>query len=246
MILGWRKESYTLIPQKTGSLVLPAIKVQWWDISNNKTAIAELPERMINVLPAVAGQNPPPTIAPTTGRSVSENLFNGANVFSNLGSLLLYGLIAAAGATFLFAAFLGRGARHRKRRQETNNPSLSVPVKWRRRKSAPGAIANGELKRVRTVKELQSFLRSYAHARSGISKNVSLDRSIFALSSSWTASEIADVDAVIKGIDTALYAGGATEVEDLKIRCSRIITALNRKAKNGRNGAGKLQSLNLG
>ncbi len=46
-IIGWRKESYSLIPRKAGRLFLPAVKVKWWDVVNNKIATTEMPGRKV-------------------------------------------------------------------------------------------------------------------------------------------------------------------------------------------------------
>ncbi|MCB1590882.1 MAG: protein BatD [Alphaproteobacteria bacterium] len=48
-VTGWREEAYTLVPKYGGDLVLPEIKVPWWDIKNSKVAYASVPARTIKV-----------------------------------------------------------------------------------------------------------------------------------------------------------------------------------------------------
>jgi hypothetical protein len=240
-ILGWRKESYTLIPQKAGPLVLPAIKVRWWDIANNKAAVAELPERVINVLPVAAQQKLPPAGAHAAGRSASTQSFKGPGVPSDLLSLLLYGLVSVLAGTLLVAA-LWR-AWHRIPRQETDKAPVFAR-KQRLRKLASRLFGGHDLDHVRTAEELRNFLQAYLYARRGISKNTPLDTSLPALSKSWTAKQKADVDAVIKGIGAALYAGKVVDIDDLKKRCRRIIAALNRETKNSWKDRQRLGFLN--
>jgi hypothetical protein len=242
-ILGWRKESYTLIPQKAGPLVLPAIKVRWWDVANNKAAIAELPERVINVLPVAAGQKLSPAGIHAAGRSAPMQSFKRPSVFSFFRSLLLYGLVSVLAGALLVAALWRVRLRHGIRRQETDK----APVFARKqpfRKLASRLFGENDLDHVRTAEELRNFLQTYLYARRGISKNTSLDKSLPALSKSWTEKQRDDVDAVIKGIGAALYAGKVIDMDDLKKRCRRIITALNRETKNNRKDRQRLGSLN--
>jgi len=244
MVLGWRKESYTLIPQKAGQSMLPAIKVRWWDTVNNKVAVAELPERVIDVLPVAAAQNLPPVGGRATGRSALMQSLKGATVPSNFGSLLLYSLMGVLAGMLLFGAFWRSKFWRKMDRQEMNSSKANVPENQQQRKSAPRSVTERDLGNVRAAEELERFLQAYMHARCGVSKNASLEKSFQTLSNSWAAKEREDVDAVINGIGAALYAGKVVELEDLKKRCWRILAALNRESKNSRKDGEKLQCLN--
>ncbi|MEJ2620535.1 MAG: BatD family protein [Candidatus Thiodiazotropha sp.] len=50
-----------LIPSESGEMVLPEVRLSWWDSDDNKQRIATLPEHKIQVLPMAAGvkQSPP-------------------------------------------------------------------------------------------------------------------------------------------------------------------------------------------
>ncbi len=50
-VLGIRQEKSAMIPNKAGEYVLPAVELKWWNTQTGKMEIAELPERVINVLP---------------------------------------------------------------------------------------------------------------------------------------------------------------------------------------------------
>lgn len=54
---GYRVENYTLIPQKAGTLSLPEISLQWWDVNKKVKGMAKIPSRELAILPAVPGQN---------------------------------------------------------------------------------------------------------------------------------------------------------------------------------------------
>lgn len=47
-----RKELYTLIPQKPGTLVLPEISLVWWDVVKNEKMVAKIPSRTLEILQA--------------------------------------------------------------------------------------------------------------------------------------------------------------------------------------------------
>src|SRR5262249_49810796 len=51
-IKSYRKEQYTLIPQKSGKLTLPEISVAWWDVIKKEKVFAHIPARTLQILPA--------------------------------------------------------------------------------------------------------------------------------------------------------------------------------------------------
>lgn len=244
LILGWRKESYTLMPQRSGQLVLPAIKVRWWDIVNNKVAVAELPERVVSVLPATVVQNAPPAVA--TRRAMPMQSPRAGSAVLNAGSLILYGLVAVLGSVLLFAAFWGARLWHKRERRKIGSVVAGAPAIPQQRKSAPRRYAGRNLEHVRTAEDLREVLQAHVHERRGISKNTSLEISLSALSRSWAGPDRDDVDVVVKGIGAALYGGKAVDMEDLKKRARRIMAALKKEPRGSELGGKKLQDLNPG
>ncbi len=66
-LIGQRQQNIALIPTQAGSLTLPAVEIPWWDVQQQKTRYARLPERVVEVLPAAASaQTPNTTTAPVT------------------------------------------------------------------------------------------------------------------------------------------------------------------------------------
>jgi BatD DUF11 like domain len=242
VILGWRKESYTLIAQKAGRLVLPAIKVSWWDIVNNKIATAELPERAVGVLPIAPAHSLPPTDAGTARRSAAMQPSQAQSLREKFGSAFFYVLIAILAAALSLAAFWGLKICRKITRKKANDVLARAAAKPQGGKSAPRRVSKRDLDRARTAEELKEFLQAYAHQHRGISKNASLDESLSGLSNSWAQRD--DIAAVIHGIGAALYAGRVVDVEDLKKRCRRIIAAPNRASDNSQKSGEKLRYLN--
>lgn len=54
-VLGHREYRYAVVPEKEGELVLPEIRLAWWDTVNHRERIAVLPERRVTVLPSAVG-----------------------------------------------------------------------------------------------------------------------------------------------------------------------------------------------
>ena len=49
---GSRVEKWAVIPGRAGTIKLPEVSVYWWDVQQDKTRIAVIPAKMIEVLPA--------------------------------------------------------------------------------------------------------------------------------------------------------------------------------------------------
>jgi len=65
-VLGHKEFRYAIVPEEPGELVLPAIKVDWWDTENHRQRTATLPEFRVNVLPSELGSAVAIPVAPAT------------------------------------------------------------------------------------------------------------------------------------------------------------------------------------
>ena len=62
-VLGHKEFRYAVVPEEAGELVLPEIRLDWWDTVTNQQRTAVLPEHWVNVLPSELSQSaslPPP------------------------------------------------------------------------------------------------------------------------------------------------------------------------------------------
>ncbi len=70
-----RRQSLAFIPSRPGTFTLPAIKIKWWDVVNNRQQVATLPEKKISVIagkpaaPAATTATVPETANPETGKN---------------------------------------------------------------------------------------------------------------------------------------------------------------------------------
>jgi hypothetical protein len=51
-VLGHKEFRYAVVPEKAGELVLPELKLQWWDTQNDREQTAVLPQQRLQVLPS--------------------------------------------------------------------------------------------------------------------------------------------------------------------------------------------------
>lgn len=58
-VVGIRHYRTAVIPQTPGRYVIPGFELEWWDVNRGEMRTARLPEEVINVLPAAAGNNQP-------------------------------------------------------------------------------------------------------------------------------------------------------------------------------------------
>ena len=77
-VLGHKEFRYAIVPEKPGELVLPEIRLDWWDTVSHRQRTALLPEHRVNVLPSelnTAASMSPPTAAvmPVTPVGVSAD-----------------------------------------------------------------------------------------------------------------------------------------------------------------------------
>jgi len=63
-VLGHKEFRYAVVPEKEGELVLPELKVDWWDTQNNRARTATLEAHTIFVQPSALAPPPPPVPAP--------------------------------------------------------------------------------------------------------------------------------------------------------------------------------------
>lgn len=56
-VLGHKEFRYAVVPEEPGELVLPEIRLDWWDTVNDRQRTATLPEHRVKVLPSKLSQS---------------------------------------------------------------------------------------------------------------------------------------------------------------------------------------------
>lgn len=117
-------ETLAMVPNKTGTMTLPAVTLQWWDTQAGELRQAELPARKVRVHPALGSRLPangqmPPQQEPSSGVQGSDENTSGPvpintsmpnNGTADAGlNQLHWWLIGALAILFLAVLFLARG-----------------------------------------------------------------------------------------------------------------------------------------
>ena len=240
MISGWRQESYTLIPQKSGSLTLPEIKVPWWNIEQGKTAYASVPARTITVAPGTLSQT---TSAPTTikqnpaaapdqpkdstastsqASTASEKLSVVIDSKQGLSSPL-YILIAGLGLMVVVllgvVIVLWRKLKHWERPGEE---LVHKPV----RAANEDRVSLSVVKKAENAEGLKKALQIYAHQHLGTSRNASLMNIYQTLARNNPQAASAENRQIFLDLDAALYAGKTIDLDRIK---EKIVAFLRTK-----------------
>jgi hypothetical protein len=75
-VLGHKEFRYAIVPETAGELVLPEIRLDWWDTVANQQRTAVLPQHRVNVLPSELSQAaivPPPATTVTPNASIGNS-----------------------------------------------------------------------------------------------------------------------------------------------------------------------------
>ena len=52
-LVGQRKQAFAIVPDRAGSLTVPAITLKWWNVLSDRMEVAQIPEHQLTVLPAI-------------------------------------------------------------------------------------------------------------------------------------------------------------------------------------------------
>jgi len=66
-----KRQSLAFIPSQAGTFTLPAIKIKWWDVINNRQRLASLPERVIKVVDSGSAKLP---VTATSGTTTTKSI----------------------------------------------------------------------------------------------------------------------------------------------------------------------------
>jgi hypothetical protein len=68
-IIGRRQQSFAIVPERAGTLTIPATTLKWWNVLTDRMEVAQIPAHSVSVLPAIgaAATPPPAATAPVHG-----------------------------------------------------------------------------------------------------------------------------------------------------------------------------------
>ena len=123
-LYGERERKFAIVPNRAGSLLLPAISLGWWDTARDRAASAEVPPLTLQVLPAVAVAGKPATSAvlPAPAVATAANAVTPGAVEADAAVTARWrNLALASGVLWILTVLLAGGAivwlRNRRSRQ---------------------------------------------------------------------------------------------------------------------------------
>jgi hypothetical protein len=162
-VLGHKEFRYAVVPEKEGELVLPELKVDWWDTQHNRARTATLEAHAIFVQPsALVPPNPPvATSALTGGEAVGSSQVGGSAEPAYWRWLAL--VFAALWLLTLLAAWRLKGRDGSVKTGTGSEPSISE-TEAATLSSLHRACKSGDRRQARQA--LQHWLRDFGPAES--------------------------------------------------------------------------------
>ncbi|MEM1282698.1 MAG: BatD family protein, partial [Chlamydiota bacterium] len=207
-----RVEQFTIIPQKSGKIVLPSIEIPWWDVSIDTKAIAKLPTRNLDIKPATAT----PQIIPSS--DPSGEVPEPTQVIVTETNTLLYMVIAGLAILVLLAFVwvlslqkkIGRLSEIEKETEESTQEK-KITIRYK------------ELQTVKTPKELHEFLQNYSQDKWKAPKNATVKTVCSAIEKHLPNHLHDELKSIELNLENALYHDVETDIARLKRRCSMIL-----------------------
>ncbi|HEX7675941.1 MAG TPA: BatD family protein [Bdellovibrio sp.] len=220
-----KKETLTIIPQASGSLRFPALKLEWWDTKNHVRRIATLPERTVQVAPGIGGG-----VALNQNHVAQKNLVNTATenhtapVSSPMAPTFAgsrWNTLFMIGAGLLLLA-LSLAIVYFIRRKQKTPQTREVKVE---RKS----VDVRQLKQAQSCREVLIFLQSYAEAQWGLERQAPLSR-IFSRAADFRKDFDKDLATnITRRIEGELYAGQRADLEMIKKDVEKLIMSKHQR-----------------
>ena len=68
-LVGRRQQAFAIVPERAGTLTIPATTLKWWNVLTNSMQVAQIPEHSLTVLPAIGGAPAASGSAPASASS---------------------------------------------------------------------------------------------------------------------------------------------------------------------------------
>lgn len=92
-LLGKRQQSFAIVPERAGTLTIPATTLKWWNVKTDRLETATIDSHRVTVLPAIGSSvQPPVPAAATSAGDVAQAMASGVPPWRwiALGSLGLW------------------------------------------------------------------------------------------------------------------------------------------------------------
>ena len=238
IITSSRKESYTIIPQKSGKITLPSVDVKWWNVKQSKLEHATLPAKTLQIMPgAIVDNVAAPKIQETDLDVPRQKIITEPDNFS------LYFLLALLGFGGLFVIYRFTKLRPNIEWLSKYRTDITTKNKTENLNESPKQFR--DLNSVSSVKELHEFLKYYAHCNLNLSQNSSL-RIIFSTIKD-NSSNIKEehYSQLVRKLEGVLYANQDCDIVEIRRECLNFLKLAKKDKKQKiKKNESKLPKLN--
>ena len=77
-IVGWRQQAFAVVPERAGTLTIPATTLKWWNVLTDRMEEAKVPARSITILPAAGAPATPSSASPAVAPPVRADVLAGS------------------------------------------------------------------------------------------------------------------------------------------------------------------------
>ncbi len=158
-VLGHKEFRYAIVPEQAGELVLPEIRLDWWDTVANQQRTAVLPEHRVNVLPSEL--SPSAVVLPPAAGVIPETSTGNSDVDLTPSTSTIVWKISTGVLAFLWLStlfiYLRRGPVITLVASSNGSASLAEKVLLKRLQLA---CQKGDASSAR--KDLAQWIRNYA------------------------------------------------------------------------------------
>jgi hypothetical protein len=218
-----RTDSFTVVPQKSGDLRLPAIKLAWWDTVTQQRREALLPEKIFHVLPGIAPlitapaplANVPARVQSSTAGSVTPRFLARSQTqwFAFLFGILLIG--------YLIFHFYHKSAAILR----------SSPPKQKIKEVIVVPLNRKDLNNCKNLNEVRQFLQKYSHEQWATDPYASLAKIFSVAKLNLQKVDGQEYSALLKTMEEALYAQTPVEIDVLKAQIPKLFFASQPRSK---------------
>jgi hypothetical protein len=180
-------EKFTLIPQKSGDLKIPEIKMLWWNTSKGIAQTTLIPERLIHVLPGSILTQSNPAQEPKS-ETHALPLQNQNRPWLSLSMLICGGIL------------IGYSFRKRLFFKNPSQATKEAPIEDSIQK-----VGKKDLLACENLQAIKEFIQQYGTSSLTLPSGLSISRTIEIASAGLSGSELARARKMIKAIDSALY-----------------------------------------
>lgn len=228
-ISSTREETFTYIPQQAGRLVLPEIKLAWWNTETHRVEFARLAQKTIEVMPAKGASSYgsalqlKSSVIHASDKNVQLRA-DGKHSVATDPPKLLYVVI---GFLVLMVAAMGF-LLWRLKHQVSQLKQQPSSVHKSERTTQDYSVKLNAVDSVDSIQGLKQFINQYCEQRWQIPANTSLGRIARNLNELYPKHVFGNSEVLMSTIEKALYAGQSAELDLLKQQTKELFFELNR------------------